>query len=53
MADCLKIADEANKGRLSDDELDALFDLDQHFIHVDTIFDRVFNPSSAATQKDS
>ena len=38
---------------LSYDELDKLFDLDQHFIHVDTIFDRVFSPTSAATQKDS
>ncbi len=38
---------------LSHDELDKLFDLDQHFIHVDTIFDRVFSPTSAATQKDS
>jgi adenylosuccinate lyase len=27
---------------LSDQELDALFDLDQHFRHVDTIFKRVF-----------
>ena len=27
---------------LRDDELDALFDLDQHFRHVDTIFERVF-----------
>ena len=27
---------------LSADELDALFDLDQHFRHVDTIFTRVF-----------
>jgi adenylosuccinate lyase len=28
--------------KLSDGELDALFDLDYHFKHVDTIFDRVF-----------
>ena len=34
MADCLKIADEANKGRLSDDELDEL-------TIVDTLFDKV------------
>ena len=27
---------------LSSDDLEALFDLDQHFQHVDTIFDRVF-----------
>lgn len=27
---------------LSSDELEALFDLDQHFQHVDTIFERVF-----------
>ena len=27
---------------LSHDELEALFDLDQHFRHVDTIFERVF-----------
>lgn len=30
---------------LSHDELDALFDLDQHFRHVDTIFGRVFTDS--------
>ncbi len=28
--------------KLSPNELDALFDLDQHFHHVDTIFERVF-----------
>ncbi|HJU77299.1 MAG TPA: lyase family protein, partial [Sphingomicrobium sp.] len=28
--------------KLSDEELDALFDLDHHFKHVDTIFGRVF-----------
>jgi len=27
---------------LSDEELDALFDLDQHFARIDTIFERVF-----------
>lgn len=37
---------------LSQDELGELFDLDQHFIHVDTIFDRVFRPESAKTQED-
>jgi adenylosuccinate lyase len=31
--------------RLSPGELDALFDLDYHFKHVDTIFDRVFGRS--------
>ncbi len=30
---------------LSADELEALFDLDQHFRHVDTIFARVFPPA--------
>jgi adenylosuccinate lyase len=29
-------------GRLSGDELEALFNLDYHFKEVDTIFDRVF-----------
>jgi len=29
-------------GRLSAEELDALFDLDFHLKHVDTIFGRVF-----------
>ena len=38
---------------LSHDELEKLFDLNQHFIHVDTIFDRVFGATSAVTQKDS
>ena len=38
---------------LSHDELDKLFDLDQHFIHVDTIFDRVFSHKSAAAKRDS
>ena len=33
---------------LSHDELNRLFDLDQHFIHVDTIFDRVFGASKQA-----
>jgi adenylosuccinate lyase len=28
--------------RLSSDELNALFDLDYHFKHIDTIFDRLF-----------
>ena len=34
--------DEDVSGYLTDQELDALFDLDQHFQHVDTIFRRVF-----------
>jgi adenylosuccinate lyase len=32
--------------RLSADQLNALFDLDYHFNHVDTIFDRLFGPSA-------
>ncbi len=35
-------SDEDVSARLTDQELDALFDLDQHFQHVDTIFKRVF-----------
>lgn len=35
-------ADEDVATFLSSDELEALFDLDQHFQHVDTIFERVF-----------
>jgi adenylosuccinate lyase len=35
-------ADSDVKARLSDDELTALFDLEYHMKHVDTIFDRVF-----------
>lgn len=35
-------ADADVKARLSDDELTALFDLEYHMKHVDTIFDRVF-----------
>ena len=35
-------ADEAVAANLTSSELDALFDLEQHFRHVDTIFDRVF-----------
>ena len=31
---------------LGADGIDALFDLDQHFRHVDTIFDRVFGAVS-------
>jgi adenylosuccinate lyase len=32
--------------RLSEGELNALFDLDYHFKHVDTIFDRLFGASA-------
>jgi adenylosuccinate lyase len=32
--------------RLSGEELTALFDLDYHFKHVDTIFDRLFGASA-------
>ena len=35
-------SDEDVSAHLSDQELDALFDLNQHFQHVDTIFKRVF-----------
>jgi adenylosuccinate lyase len=35
-------ADEDVAANLTSGELDALFDLEQHFRHVDTIFDRVF-----------
>jgi adenylosuccinate lyase len=44
LLDLLK-ADPDVSQRLSADELDALFDLDYHFKHVDTIFDRVFRRS--------
>ena len=35
-------SDEEVSAHLTDQELDALFDLEQHFQHVDTIFKRVF-----------
>ena len=35
-------SDEDVSAHLTDQELDALFDLDQHFQHVDTVFKRVF-----------
>lgn len=38
-------ADVEVSNRLSDDELDALFDLGHHLKHVDTIFERVFGKS--------
>ncbi len=44
LLDLLK-QDEEVTSRLSDSELEALFDLDYHFKHVDTIFQRVFGRS--------
>lgn len=44
LLDLLK-ADPEVTGRLSESELSALFDLDHHLKHVDTIFDRVFAPN--------
>jgi adenylosuccinate lyase len=41
LLDLLKKDDEITR-RLSDEQLDALFDLDYHLKHVDTIFGRVF-----------
>jgi len=38
---------------LSHDELNKLFDLNQHFIHVDTLFERVFRSAPSETQNDS
>ena len=35
-------ADEDVASKLTSSELDSLFDLEQHFRHIDTIFDRVF-----------
>jgi adenylosuccinate lyase len=45
LLDLLKADSEVSQ-RLSGDELDALFDLNYHLQHVDTIFDRVFGPSA-------
>jgi len=45
LLDLLKADSEVSR-RLSADRLDALFDLDYHFKHVDTIFDRVFGKSA-------
>ena len=45
LLDLLK-ADPDVSAKLSDDELEALFDLDYHLEHVDTIFDRVFGKSA-------
>ena len=40
-------ADKDVAAKLSPDEIDALFDLDHHLAHVDTIFDRVFGTDGA------
>ena len=40
-------ADDGVSAALSDAEIDALFDLDQHFRHVDTIFTRVFGEAES------
>jgi adenylosuccinate lyase len=45
LLDLLKADPEVSQ-RLSDDELNALFNLDYHLRHVDTIFDRVFGKSA-------
>ena len=45
LLDLLK-ADPDVSQRLSNDQLDALFDLDYHLAHVDTIFDRLFGTSA-------
>ena len=45
LLDLLK-ADPEVSSRLPADQLEALFDLDHHFKHVDTIFDRVFGTSA-------
>jgi adenylosuccinate lyase len=42
LLDLLKADSEVSQ-RVSADELNALFDLDYHFEHVDTIFDRLFD----------
>ena len=44
-------ADPEVRPRLTDAELDELFDDAYHFKHVDTIFARVFGPGAAATVK--
>jgi adenylosuccinate lyase len=41
LLDLLK-ADPAVTARLSNEELEALFDLDYHFKRIDVIFERVF-----------
>jgi len=40
-------ADEGVAAALSEADIDALFDLDQHFRHVDTIFARVFGETAS------
>ncbi len=47
--DRLKGDPEVSK-RLTAEQIEAQFDLDYHFKHVDTIFDRVFGPAAAAAQ---
>ncbi len=42
-------ADGEVTSRLSNEELEALFDLDYHFRRIDAIFDRVFVPSALPT----
>src|SRR5439155_12528665 len=46
LLDLLK-ADPEVTSRLTSEQLEALFDLDYHFKHVDTIFDRVFGAESS------
>jgi adenylosuccinate lyase len=45
LLDLLK-ADPQVTSRLSNDELEGLFDLDYHFRRIDVIFDRVFGPGA-------
>jgi adenylosuccinate lyase len=45
LLDLLKVDPEVSQ-RLSDEQLDALFDLDYHLAHVDTIFGRLFGTSA-------
>jgi adenylosuccinate lyase len=45
LLDLLKADPEVSQ-RLSDEQLDALFDLDYHLAHVDTIFGRLFGTSA-------
>ena len=46
LLDLLKADPEVSQ-RLSAEQLEALFDLDYHFKHVDTIFARVFGGNSS------
>jgi adenylosuccinate lyase len=45
LLDLLKADPEVSQ-RISDEQLDALFDLDYHLAHVDTIFGRLFGTSA-------